>query len=187
MNITRTLYVTNRTRWRQWLSKHYKSENAIWLIYFRKDSGKPRIPYNDAVEEALCFGWIDSTIKNLDNKRFAQRFSPRNPKSGYSQANKVRLRALIRRRKVRKEVLATLRNISLDRFTFPPDIMKTITANKRAWTNFRKFSKPYREIRIGFIDASRNRPDFFKKRLEYFIKMTEKNKQFGFGGIDRHF
>jgi uncharacterized protein YdeI (YjbR/CyaY-like superfamily) len=187
MNITRTLYVTNRTRWREWLRKHYKSDKDVWLIYYRKDSGKPRIPYNDAVEEALCFGWIDSTIKKLDDERFAQRFSPRNPKSGYSQANKVRLRTLIRRGKVRKEVLTALGNISLDHFDFPPDIMRTIKANKRAWINFRKFSKPYKEIRIGFINAARERPDIFKKRLAYFIKMTEKNKRFGFGGIERHF
>ncbi len=187
MKITRTLYVTNRNKWREWLRKHYKSEKDIWLIYYRKESGKPRISYNDAVEEALCFGWIDSTIKKLDHERFAQRFSPRNPKSGYSQANKIRLRTLIRRRKVRKEVLATLGNILFDHFVFPPDIMKAIKANRRAWTNFRKFSEPYKEIRIGFIDASRKRPEIFQKRLDYFIRMTEKNKQFGFGGISRHF
>jgi uncharacterized protein YdeI (YjbR/CyaY-like superfamily) len=187
MNITRTLYVTNRTRWREWLRSHYKSEKDIWLVYYGKESGKPRIPYNDAVEEALCFGWIDSTIKKIDNTRFAQRFSPRNPKSGYSQANKVRLRNLIRRGRVRKEVVAALGNISLDLFVFPPDIMKAIKANKRAWINFRRFSKPYKEIRIGFIAGARKRPDELKKRLAYFIKMTEKNKQFGFGGIERLF
>jgi uncharacterized protein YdeI (YjbR/CyaY-like superfamily) len=187
MNITTTLYITNRITWRGWLRKHYKTEKDIWLVYYRKESGKPRIAYNDAVEEALCFGWIDSTIKKIDHERFAQRFSPRNPKSGYSQANKVRLRNLIRRGKVRKEVVAALGNVSLDHFVFPPDIMRAIRANKRAWVNFRKFSKPYKEIRIGFITAARKRPDIIKKRLAYFIKMTEKNKQFGFGGIERHF
>lgn len=66
MEITKTLYVTNRSEWRRWLSEHHATELEIWLVYYRKDSGKPRIPYNDAVEEALCFGWIDSTEKKIE-------------------------------------------------------------------------------------------------------------------------
>ena len=66
MEIGKTLYVANRREWRAWLRKNYKKERDIWLIYYKKDSGKPRIPYNDAVEEALCFGWIDSIIKKMD-------------------------------------------------------------------------------------------------------------------------
>ena len=88
MEITQTLYVTNRDDWRNWLKEHYRSEQEIWLIYYRKDAGKLRIPYNDAVEEALCFGWIDSIMKNLDHERFVQRFSPRKRKSDYSQTKK---------------------------------------------------------------------------------------------------
>ena len=76
MDITKTLYVTDRRDWRAWLRKHYKTEPEIWLIYPKKASGKPRIEYNDAVEEALCFGWIDSILKKLDEERTVQRFSP---------------------------------------------------------------------------------------------------------------
>ena len=65
MEITQTLYVTNPKEWRAWLEKHYKTENEIWLVYYKKHTGKPRIEYNDAVEQALCFGWIDSTAKSL--------------------------------------------------------------------------------------------------------------------------
>src|SRR5215204_5348575 len=108
MDITKTLYVTNPKDWRKWLKKHYKTEKEIWLVYFKKETGKPRIAYNDAVEEALCFGWIDSIVKTLDEERSAQRFSPRNPKSSYSQANKERLRALAEKGKVRKDVLESL-------------------------------------------------------------------------------
>ena len=109
MEITKTLYVINSKDWRTWLKANYKKEKEIWLIYYKKDSGKPRIPYNDAVEEALCFGWIDSTTKRIDDKKFAQKFSPRNPKSGYSQANKERLRILVKKKKVIKEVLEFFR------------------------------------------------------------------------------
>ena len=62
------LHVTERTEWRDWLEKHYKSEKDVWLVFYKKHTGKPRVLYNDAVEEALCFGWIDSMVKNLDEE-----------------------------------------------------------------------------------------------------------------------
>lgn len=186
-DIKNTLLVTNRKEWRDWLKKHHKSEKEIWLVYYKKHTGKPRIPYNDAVEEALCFGWIDSTVKTIDEDRFAQRFSQRNPKSPYSQANKERLRELIRQGKVVKEVLATLGDIAEEELKIPPDILKAIQASQEAWKNLQGFSPSYLRIRIAFIDGARNRPQEFKKRLRYFIAMTEKNKQFGFGGIEKYY
>jgi len=187
MNISRTLHITNRKDWRAWLSKNYKTEKEIWLVYAKKRTGKPRISYNDAVEEALCFGWIDSIVKTLDEERSAQRFSPRNPKSSYSQANKERLRTLVEKGKVRKDILQSLGNVLTEKFKVSPDILKAIKANKEAWKHFQKFSEAYKRIRIAFIDGARKRPAEFEKRLRYFIKMTEKNKMFGFGGIEKHY
>ena len=187
MEITKTLHVTDRKKWRAWLRKHHKAEKDIWLVYYKKATGKPRIEYNDAVEEALCFGWIDSTVKTLDEERSAQRFSPRKPKSPYSPANRERLRKLLKQRKVIKEVRETLGDIAEEEFEIPKDILKAIKANQEAWKNFQKFSDAYKRIRIGFIEGARNRPEEFKKRLRYFIKMTGKNKMFGFGGIEKHF
>jgi uncharacterized protein YdeI (YjbR/CyaY-like superfamily) len=182
------LYVTTRQEWRTWLKKHYKSETEVWLVYYKKHSGKPRIAYNDAVEEALCFGWIDSTVKTIDKDSFAQRFSMRKPKSRYSQANTERLRALARQGKVVKEVLASLGDLlEEEAFEIPPNILKALKASKEAWKNFQGFSSAYIRIRIAFIDAARKRPQEFEKRLRYFIQMTEKNKQFGFGGIEKHY
>ncbi|HET6594429.1 MAG TPA: YdeI/OmpD-associated family protein [Anaerolineales bacterium] len=187
MKIGKTLYLTDREKWRAWLRKHYKTEKEIWLVYYKKATGKPRIEYNDAVEEALCFGWIDSIVKSLDKDRSVQRFSPRKPKSKYSPANKERLRKLLRQRKVIKEVRETLGDLSEEKFNVPDDILKEIKANKDAWKNFQGFSDAYKRIRIGFIDGARERPEEFKKRLRYFIKMTEKNKQYGFGGIQKYY
>jgi uncharacterized protein YdeI (YjbR/CyaY-like superfamily) len=183
----KTLYVTDRKKWRAWLRGHYKTAKEIWLVYYKKGSGKTRIAYNDAVEEALCFGWIDSIVRTLDDKRFAQRFSPRKPKSKYSPANKERLRSLLKKKKVIKEVRDTLGDSMQEKFVVPKDILKEIKANSQAWKNFRKFSPSYKRIRIGFIEGARKRPAEFKKRLRYFIKMTEKDKQFGFGGIEKHY
>lgn len=187
MKITKTLHVTDRKKWRAWLRQHYKTEKEIWLVYAKKATGKPRIEYNDAVEEALCFGWIDSTLKTLDAEHNAQRFSPRKPKSSYSPANKERLRKLLKQRKVIKEVRETLGNITQEKFEIPGDILREIKSSKEAWKHFQKFSESYRRIRIGFIEGARKRPAEFQKRLRYFIKMTEKNKQYGFGGIEKHF
>ena len=187
MEITHTLYITNRKDWRDWLKKNYKAEKEIWLVYPKKATGMPRIEYNDAVEEALCFGWIDSIVKKLDEEHTVQRFSPRKPKAKYSQANIERLRDLAAKNKVIKEVADTLGEVLNKEFVIPPDILKAVKANKEAWKNFQTFSDSYVRIRIAFIDGARHRPEEFKKRLRYFIEMTEKNKIFGFGGIEKHF
>ena len=187
MDISRTLHVTNRKDWRAWLKKHYKTEKEIWLVYHKKETGKPRIEYNDAVEEALCFGWIDSIVKTLDEERTVQRFSPRKPNAKYSQANIERLRTLVAKKKVIKEVAGTLGDVLNEKFEIPPDILKAIQANKKVWRNFQKFSDSYKRIRIAFVDGARKRPEEFQKRLQYLIKMTEKNRMFGFGGIEKHY
>ena len=187
MEITKTLYVTHQKDWRDWLMKNYKSEKEIWLVYPKKVTGKPRIAYNNAVEEALCFGWIDSLVKKLDEEHTVQRFSPRKPKAKYSQANIERLRSLVAKKKVVKEVTESLGNILNEKFVIPVDILKAIKANKAAWKNFQKFSDSYKRIRIAFINGARNRPEEFQKRLWYFIEMAEKNKMFGFGGIEKHY
>lgn len=181
MDVTETLYVSNREDLRNWLQEHYRSKKEIWLIYYRKHSGKPRIPYNDAVEEAICFGWIDSTVKKLDEERYAQRFTPRRPKSPFSQTNKERLKKLIDQGKVMPEVLTRLGSLDLDEFEYPTDILAAIRANELAWDNFQKYSESYKRIRVAYIDGGRARLGEYEKRLKRFIRMTEQDKQFGFG------
>ena len=187
LSADKLLCVSDRSEWRAWLRSNYKSTHEVWLVYYKKHTGKPRISYNDAVEEALCFGWIDSTVRTLDEDRFAQRFSVRRTGSHYSQANLERLRALLKEGKVAKDVRGSLPDLSGHIFTIPTDILKVIKSNRKAWRSFQGFSPSYIRIRVAFIDGARNRPAEFKKRLSYFIRMTEQNKQFGFGGIDKHF
>jgi uncharacterized protein YdeI (YjbR/CyaY-like superfamily) len=179
MEVTKTLYVTDRDDWRNWLEEHYTDESEIWLVYPRKETGKPRIPYNDAVEEALCFGWIDSIVRNIDQERFAQRFTPRKPNSSYSQTNKERLKKLIKQGKIIPDVLASLGNVDLESFDYPEDIMAALRENEQAWKNFQSYSGSYKRIRIAYIDGARDRPGEYEKRLQHLLKMTEQNKQFG--------
>jgi uncharacterized protein YdeI (YjbR/CyaY-like superfamily) len=139
------------------------------------------------VEEALCFGWIDSNVKSIDEKYYAQRYTPRNPKSKFSQANKERLRWLFNENKLHSSIQNTVKQVLEEEFVFPPDIIKSIKSDKLAWENYQKFSPSYKRIRIAYIDSARKRPEEFKKRLANFIQKTIENKQIGFGGIEKYY
>jgi uncharacterized protein YdeI (YjbR/CyaY-like superfamily) len=186
MQITKTLYVKTRSEWRNWLRKNYKTEKEIWLVFYNKSSCKQGITYEEAVEEALCFGWIDSIVKKTEKDSRVQRFTPRNPKSSYSQLNKERLKKLIKKKKVIASIRKKLGDIENEKIIFPKDILNKIKRNKDAWKNYQKFSEAYKRIRIAFIDDARIRPDIFRVRLNYFIKMTAQNKQYGLKGIEKY-
>ena len=179
MNITKTFYAKDRNQWRDWLSKNHDKEKDVWLIYYRKDTGKARVPYDEAVEEALCFGWIDSTLKGIDDEKFAQRFSPRSPKSNWSEPNLHRIRKLIGEGKMTDKGLALVKGLHRKKLEIPKDILVKIKGDKDTWKNFKKFPESYKRIRLAFIDGARSRPEEFRKRLNYFLKMTLQNKKFG--------
>jgi len=153
-----------------------------------KSSGEKTISYNDAVEEALCFGWIDSTVRSLDENHKVQRFSRRNPKSGYSQANKERLSWLADNGLIHAALAESVSQVLSEEFVYPPDILEAIQEDEVVWRNFQQFSDPYKRIRIAYIDSARKRPDEFKKRLNSFIEKTRKGKLIpGYGGIDKYY
>jgi uncharacterized protein YdeI (YjbR/CyaY-like superfamily) len=187
MDIGKTLYVTNRDDWRAWLAANYNKEKEIWLVYYRKETGKPRIPYNDAVEEALCYGWIDSTQKKLDAERFVQRFSPRQKNSDLSQANKERVIKLVAQKKMTQAGLDAIAHVfqpeaeNTEEFIIPLDIVQPLKANQQAWENFQRFPPQYQRIRIAYIDSQRRHGrEMFEKSLNNFIRMTARNKRIGF-------
>jgi uncharacterized protein YdeI (YjbR/CyaY-like superfamily) len=186
MQLGKTLYVTNRKTWRAWLAKHHRSAKEIWLVYYRKETGKPRIGYNAAIEEALCYGWIDSIAKKVDKERFAQRFSPRRKTSVLSQMNKERIRALIAQKKMTKAGLAAVAHVfdhtrEEGRFVIPPAILKALRADKQTWANFRKFPDRYKRIRVAYVANQRRHSEAaYQRALKYLIKMTARNKRFGF-------
>ena len=186
MKLGKTLYVPDRNKWRAWLKKNHETATEIWLVYYKKNSSKPRIPYNDAVEEALCFGWIDSTLKPIDEDKYAQRFSPRRAGSVLSEMNRERVRRLIRAKRMTRFGLEKIEHVfqehrtkTKETFSIPADIRKALKSDPIVWRNFNAFPESYKRIRIGWIDASRHRPDIFEVRLQYFIRMTAKNKRFG--------
>ena len=108
MEIGETLLVTTRHEWREWLAQHHRDFKEIWLIYYKKTSGKTGISYEESVEEALCFGWIDGTFKGIDLETYAGRFTPRRPKSPWSDSNRERVARLLRESRMTQAGLAAL-------------------------------------------------------------------------------
>ena len=187
MEIGKTLYVSQRKDWRTWLEANFESGKQIWLVYPNKASGETRIPYNDAVEEALCFGWIDSIVKKLDTLHAVQRFTPRNPKSSYSQLNKERLRRLAEEGLLHPSLRESVEDVLKEGYVFPADILEAIRSNREAWKHFQGCSPAYQRIRVAYIDVARARPEAFTSRLESLIKASEKGRQLGYGGVDKYF
>ncbi|MBB4037855.1 uncharacterized protein YdeI (YjbR/CyaY-like superfamily) [Dysgonomonas hofstadii] len=184
----KTLYVKDREEWRKWLEVSFQTEKEIWLIYPKKSSGKEVILYNDAVEEALCFGWIDSTLKTLDEYHTIQRYSVRNPKSTYSQLNKERIIWLHKNNMIHSTVVDSIRFILEEEYIIPGYIIEEIKKDELAWKNFSSFSDSYKRIRIAYIDMARDYPDHFQKRLNHFIEKTRANKLIkGYGGTDKYY
>ena len=179
VNVGRTLYVKTRAEWRRWLRTNHQRASEIWLIYYKKNSGRPRIPYNDAVDEALCFGWIDGILKPIDARKYAQRYSPRRKTSTLSDMNRERVRRLTRSGRMTKAGFAAIEHTGKGSATLPADILARLKSDAGTWKNFQKFPASYKRIRVGWIAAARHRREAFEQRLRYFIKMTAQNKRFG--------
>ena len=183
-----TFYTADRDAWREWLSSHFETEKEIWFVFPMKASGEESLSYNDAVEEALCFGWIDSTIKHIDPLHRAQRFTPRNPSSVYSRPNIERLSWLNDRGLLHPAVRENVLPLITAPYVFPEDILSRLRADPVAWENYNAFPDAYRRIRVAYIDVARKRPEEFEKRMKSFLEKTRQNRRIpGFGGIDKYY
>ena len=189
MEIGETLYVHRRADWRRWLQKHFRKMPDIWLVLPNKASGRPSLLYNDAVEEALCVGWIDSIKKTLGADEAVQRYSPRRSRSPYSQQNVERLRWLLKNDLVHANVRAAAEDAVARPFVFPRDIMAALKKDPEAWKWFQRQSGPYQRIRIWWVDAARStaHPEVFPQRLNALIEACKAKKLVGYGGIEKYF
>jgi uncharacterized protein YdeI (YjbR/CyaY-like superfamily) len=191
MGITKTLYVKNRDEWRAWLADHYESETEVWLIYYKKHTGQPRISYDHAVEEALCFGWIDSIVKRIDDEKFAQKFTPRRDYTRWSALNKRRVRKLIREGRMTEAELAKIDLSILDEepkqarakpargeLEIPPFVKQALMASPKAWEYFQKLAPSYRRLYIGWIMHAK-KEETRQRRLREAISLLEQNKKLG--------
>lgn len=188
MDGRKVLFCRNRLEWRDWLSEHFETEKEVWFVFPSISSGETGVSYNDAVEEALCFGWIDGQAGTLDETHQLRRFTPRRKGSSYSQPNIERLIEMDSKGLIHPKVRPSVEDVITKPFVFPEDILDAIRADDVAWSNYTAFSEPYKRIRVAYIDAARKRPAEFGKRLENFLKKTRENKLItGYGGIDRYY
>ena len=174
IKITNVIFPKSRKEWRDWLSVHFETAKEVWVAIPKKD--KP-LDYNDIIEEALCFNWIDSTLKTLDENHTAQRMSPRKTKGNFSQLNLERIRLILEQNLVHPKFISALQAAADAPFVFPKDVLLAIQENEEAWKNFQSFSEPYKRIRIASIELARSDKDLFEKRLASFIESCAQNKR----------
>jgi uncharacterized protein YdeI (YjbR/CyaY-like superfamily) len=188
MKIGKTLYITDRKAWRAWLKKHHKKEKEVWLIYYKKHTGKPRIPYDDAVEEALCFGWIDSTVKRIDDERYTQKYTPRNRKSIWSESNIKRAQKMIKARKMTRagrdlfdhamkaEQKSARPKVIPKKLPVPDDLKRALARNRKAKENFAGFAPSYQKMYIFWVlDAKKKGTR--ERRIKRVVKLSAENKK----------
>jgi len=181
MEVTRTVYAKTRAAWRVWLSKHHASKREIWLVYYKKASGKASVSYAEAVEEALCFGWIDSIVKSIDTARYAQRFSPRKRGSNWSRPNLERVARLIADGKMTpagsvhvpgKRQAAAYRTKHERRISgptmAPSDLSLALRANVKAQAMWKGLAPGYRRTYVRWITDAK-RPATRARRIEQAV------------------
>jgi uncharacterized protein YdeI (YjbR/CyaY-like superfamily) len=156
MDITDTTKPRNRTEWRSWLEAHHQTLTEIWLL-FDDRSAEPTVTYLDAVEEAICFGWIDGIQKRFSPHELAQRFTPRKRRSNWTELNKERARRLIRLELMTEAGSATLPDLYV-KFIVAEDILAALKNKLAAWANFAEFPDLCRRVRIGYIEEMRKNP-----------------------------
>ncbi len=180
---------SSREEWRAWLQQNHAGASEIWLVYFKKHTGKPTVGYAESVEEALCFGWVDGLKKRIDEDRYAHRFSPRKAKSKWTPLNIQRARKMIEAGKMTEAGLVSFRQrLEYDekflqartqkKLELPAEMEAAIKLNKAAWNNFKQLAPGYRKQYVGWL-VSAKKPATRTRRLEEAIRLLARNKKLG--------
>jgi uncharacterized protein YdeI (YjbR/CyaY-like superfamily) len=185
-NQLETISANNRHSWREWLEKNHQTSIGIWLVYYKVKSGKPSISYSEAVKEALCFGWIDSKVKSLDEERYMQIFTPRKPQSVWSKLNKKYIKELVDRGLMAKAGLAKIDTAkqdgswtsldAIEALIIPKDLKLALEANELANQYFQVFSNTTKKNILFWIESAK-RPETRLKRIEQTINSAAQNKK----------
>jgi len=179
----------NRKHWRSWLQKNHAKETELWLVFLKKHTGRQNVSYNDAVEEALCFGWIDGVKRSIDDDRYMHRFTPRKPGSNWSESNKKRVRRLIDAGLMTPAGLKTIELAKKSgkwtapattptRFSMPPELNARLKRNSKAATFFADLAPSYQQQYIAWI-ASAKRPDTRKRRVDEAMDLLKRGEKLG--------
>jgi uncharacterized protein YdeI (YjbR/CyaY-like superfamily) len=184
MEITEVFYPTHRGEWRAWLEAHHRTKTEVWIQTYTKASGMPCCIYDEVVEEALCFGWIDGSVRKYDALSMVQRITPRRKRSQLSELNRQRVWKLQANGLMTPAGIAPIENqigSPDDPLEVPEWIIAEFQEAPEAWANFQAFPLMYRRLKIGWITdpALKTRRPEAQKRLAYLIKMSAKGKMYG--------
>jgi len=180
-----SIYASDRASWREWLERNHRTSSGIWLIYYKVKSGKPSVLYTEAVKEALCFGWIDSKVKSIDEERYRQIFTPRKPKSVWSKLNKQYVEELIDQKLMTDagltKILAAKQDNSwtildaIEALVIPADLIAALGNNQTAQQNFEQFGNSSKKNILFWIESAK-RPETRLKRVEQTAIAAARNK-----------
>jgi uncharacterized protein YdeI (YjbR/CyaY-like superfamily) len=173
-----SLEASDRAAWRAWLRRHHRTAPGIWLVYYKKGTGVPSVTYEEAVQEALCYGWIDSLVRALDARRYRQLFTPRKPGSTWSPSNKRRVAQLIAGQRMTKIGLAKVASAQADgtwqsldaveTLIMPAELRRALAARGDALGNFRGYAASLRKGMLYWL-ASAKRPETRARRLAKLV------------------
>ena len=189
MNTEKALYFKNSREWRKWLEENTGRAQEVWLVHYKKNSGKVSISLSDAVDEALCFGWIDGKLKSIDDEKYILRYTPRKPKSVWSNINKEKAENLIASRRMTPAGLARIEAAKQNglwdgaytnktRDEIPADLKSALSKYPVAMKNFENFANTYRNMYIGWVNGAKT-PETRQKRITEVIRRTSLNKKPG--------
>lgn len=190
MQITKTIFFENCAQWRSWLEENHSKEKEIWLIFYRKSSDVQGVQYKEALEEAICFGWIDGTLKKIDEKKRAIRFTPRREKSAWSKINKDIALRMTREKRMAPAGLSAVKHAkkngawaeaytSKKKLEMPPDLETALASSKNALKNFNSFANTYRNMYVGWVTGAKTE-ETRKKRIAAVVENAEKGKKLAF-------
>lgn len=178
MKIEHVIPAKSREDLRIWLQNHGKTEKSCWVLVSMTTTPETLL-YLDAVEEALCFGWIDGVKKKMSETELAQRLSPRSKKSSWTELNKERVRRLEKLGFMSDEGRRVLPDMDPGSFRIDGVIEQRLREEKQVYENFMAFPDLYKRVRIDTIQSYKNQPELFKSRLDKFITNTRENKMYG--------
>jgi uncharacterized protein YdeI (YjbR/CyaY-like superfamily) len=177
-------HAKSRAQWRRWLASHYTQTEGVWLISYKKATGKPRVEYDPSVEEALCFGWVDSKVNKLDEERSMLWFAPRKPKTGWSKPNKERVERLLALGLMHAAGLAKVEQAKLDgswtsldgveALQIPRDLQTALASYPSASSNFNAFPRSVKRGILEWILIAK-RPETRAARIDETARLANEN------------
>ncbi|MBI5001248.1 MAG: YdeI/OmpD-associated family protein [Euryarchaeota archaeon] len=191
VEITESRSFADRAKWRAWLEKNHSTKKELWLVFYKKGSGRQGIPYEDSVEEALCFGWIDGQIRRIDRDRCARRFTPRRRGGVWSESNIGRVERMKREGKMTKAGIEAFKgarknpihDILKKDTDLPSYIESALKANKEAWAYFCSLSRSHKRQYVWWVHSAK-KEETRQRRLAKAVEMLARGKKPGINGFD---